>query len=182
MDCAAYLGKHKPVFNSHPRQVTLLVLLMSIINLIKNSEKEPKIKRVWLMTLPQIPKKIRYGAQTLTCFWGHVQWGQACWIALTEKTLVFRALRQTYRYSIAINVNHHGTTKARLGHNPESIRTTLPDYNFPISMSHSDHARGWNEKNQKKGHRKRGDSSPALSEVPPVAYVNPCSYSWDSSY
>lgn len=109
--------QHKPVFNSPPRQVTLLVLLMSIINLIKNSEKEPKIKRVWLMTLPQIPKKIRYGAQTLTCFWGHTQCGQGCWIALTEKALVFRALRQTFRYSIAININHHGTMKARSGHN-----------------------------------------------------------------
>lgn len=98
--------QHKPVYNSPPSQVTLLVLLTSITNWIKNSAKEPKIKRVWLMTLSQILReKNQHRAQTLTCFWEHLQRCYAYWIALTEKTLVLRTLKQSFWYSLAININ-----------------------------------------------------------------------------
>lgn len=41
--------------------------------------------------------------------------------------------------NIVININDHGTIKSdlwmRLGHNPESLRTTLSYYDFPTSTS-----------------------------------------------
>lgn len=108
MDCAAYPGIRN-LYNSSPTQVTLPMLLIHITHFIKNSAKDPKLKRVWLMitTHSQLPKKsvqsphIDLFLRTLLIL-SHTPDSSA------EKT-VFRGIRQTSRHK-------HGNKQQSLWH------------------------------------------------------------------
>ena len=108
---------------------------MYITHLIKNSAKEPKIKRAWLMTRPQIPKK-SIQSPHIDLFWKTFPMLSCMPDSSPQKRLWSSGPSGKPPDTTAVNISHSDTIKSDLWTAWDIIQSASGSHFHPMTFPH----------------------------------------------